>query len=367
MKSKSNTILIISIVTGILLAVLVGILVFFNLPAQRIRRMLKTANKYIAEENYDEAILTLQRMLEIDPKNPVIYSNLAEVYFHKADNSSSEEEKLSLYESANENYLNALNYSEDEDSELNDSLNELYLNWSQVYIEREDYITAQEVLKQGIDISEQEVLKDKLEEVAKQTSGSDMFNENARAVNISILQVYQPKSYDRVYPTSEGVKSSHCNCSYTYDESGKLPVSINIDGNSTGKITYRYDANMLPIYVEGHLGEDDWVGNYFYNDNGQLIQSDYYDFSISIDPADPYINNSSYEYDVNGKCLNETSKRSFKFEHDNKGRISAKIHENDRGTVTYKYEYDELNRIIKRKRIQDYENAKYTSVTTYNY
>ncbi len=52
MKKKLNPIVIISVVTGILLAVLVGILVFFNLPAQRIRRMLKTANKYIAEENY---------------------------------------------------------------------------------------------------------------------------------------------------------------------------------------------------------------------------------------------------------------------------------------------------------------------------
>ena len=56
MKKKSSPIIIISVVTVILLAALVGILVYFNLPAQRIRRMLKTTTKYIAEENYDEAI-----------------------------------------------------------------------------------------------------------------------------------------------------------------------------------------------------------------------------------------------------------------------------------------------------------------------
>ncbi|WP_031555808.1 hypothetical protein, partial [Oribacterium sp. FC2011] len=68
MEKKSSPIIIICVLTGILLAALAGMLVFFNLPAQRIRRMLKSANKYIAEENFNEAILTLQKMIEIDPK-----------------------------------------------------------------------------------------------------------------------------------------------------------------------------------------------------------------------------------------------------------------------------------------------------------
>ncbi|WP_031547573.1 tetratricopeptide repeat protein [Oribacterium sp. FC2011] len=85
MKKKSSPIIIISVVTGMLLAALVGMLVYFNLPAQRIRRMLKTANKYIAEENYDEAILTLQKMLEIDPKNEDLYVLLADTYEKNGD------------------------------------------------------------------------------------------------------------------------------------------------------------------------------------------------------------------------------------------------------------------------------------------
>ncbi|WP_049962522.1 DUF4358 domain-containing protein [Oribacterium sp. FC2011] len=85
MDKKSNPIIIISVVTGILLAVLVGMLVFFNFPAQRIRRMLKSANKYIAEENYDEAILTLKKMIEIDPKNEELYVLLANTYEKNGD------------------------------------------------------------------------------------------------------------------------------------------------------------------------------------------------------------------------------------------------------------------------------------------
>ncbi|WP_049962175.1 DUF4358 domain-containing protein [Oribacterium sp. FC2011] len=85
MEKKSSPIISISVVTVILLAALVGILVYFNLPAQRIRRMLKTTNKYIAEENYDEAILTLKKMLVIDPKNEYLYVMLANTYEKNGD------------------------------------------------------------------------------------------------------------------------------------------------------------------------------------------------------------------------------------------------------------------------------------------
>ncbi|SDZ96314.1 TPR repeat-containing protein [Oribacterium sp. KHPX15] len=96
MEKKSSPIIIICVLTGILLAALVGMLVFFNLPAQRIRRMLKTANKFIAEENYDEAILTLQKMIEIDPKNEKLYLLLADTYEKNGDTES----KISLLQEA---------------------------------------------------------------------------------------------------------------------------------------------------------------------------------------------------------------------------------------------------------------------------
>ncbi|SDZ96217.1 glucan-binding repeat-containing protein [Oribacterium sp. KHPX15] len=85
MEKKSSPIIIICVLTGLLLVALVGMLIFFNLPAQRIRRMLKTANKHIAEENYDEAILTLQKMIEIDPKNENLYIMLADTYEKNGD------------------------------------------------------------------------------------------------------------------------------------------------------------------------------------------------------------------------------------------------------------------------------------------
>ncbi|WP_049962171.1 tetratricopeptide repeat protein [Oribacterium sp. FC2011] len=85
MEKKSSPIIIILVLTGILMAALAGMLVFFNLPAQRIRRMLKSANKYIAEENFNEAILTLQKMIEIDPKNENLYIMLADTYEKNGD------------------------------------------------------------------------------------------------------------------------------------------------------------------------------------------------------------------------------------------------------------------------------------------
>ncbi|SEA67429.1 TPR repeat-containing protein [Oribacterium sp. KHPX15] len=116
MEKKSNLVLIISIVTVLLLAALVGILIYFNLPAQRIRRMLKSANKYIAEENYDEAILTLQKMIEIDPKNENLYILLASTY----EKNGEKDKEISILQEAVEVLPEAVN--------LSDALEQAYTN-----------------------------------------------------------------------------------------------------------------------------------------------------------------------------------------------------------------------------------------------
>ncbi|SDZ96186.1 Tetratricopeptide repeat-containing protein [Oribacterium sp. KHPX15] len=116
MEKKSSPIIIISVLTGILLAALVGMLVYFNLPAQRIRRMLKTANKFLAEENYEEAILTLQKMIEIDPKNENLYVMLAGTYEKTGDT----DKEIRLLQGA----LDVLPEAED----LSEALEQAYTN-----------------------------------------------------------------------------------------------------------------------------------------------------------------------------------------------------------------------------------------------
>ncbi|WP_049962524.1 tetratricopeptide repeat protein [Oribacterium sp. FC2011] len=133
MEKKSSQIIIIYIVTGILLVALIGMLVFFNLPAQRIKRMLKSANKYIAEENYDEAILTLQKMLEIDPKNEKLYLLLADAYEKNGDTDS----KISLLQEAVEVLPDAVSLSETLNNKAVSAV-EAGNGWKKAYI---NYIT----------------------------------------------------------------------------------------------------------------------------------------------------------------------------------------------------------------------------------
>ncbi len=184
-KNPLKGLLIGLIVALIILSMAISGFIWWNQPAKRVHRLLKLGEKYLAELDYDKSIITLEKALRIDPKNSLLYSNLADVYVVKADQISDEEEKLSLYETANENYANALYYAGEDDTELVDAINEFYLGWAQIYLDRNDYETAKSILKQGFDITEQEALENKIDEIEEKRILS-LRNENARAVIGSI-------------------------------------------------------------------------------------------------------------------------------------------------------------------------------------
>ena len=54
-------------------------------PEKNLDRQLELGEKYILEENYEEAILAFEKAIEIDPKNPEPYIRLAEIYVKKDD------------------------------------------------------------------------------------------------------------------------------------------------------------------------------------------------------------------------------------------------------------------------------------------
>lgn len=377
-KNPLKVILIILIVIFIILSMAVGGFIWWNQPAKRIERLLDLGQKYLAEMNYDQSIITLEQALRIDPKNSLLYSNLAEIYVAKADHSSDEEEQLSLYESANENFKNALYYAEEDDTRLDNAINEFYLNWSQIYIERDDYITAKDILNQGYEITEQDELKSKLKEVENQEASetkSDeanllLYNENARAFIIDVFQVYQPKSYDEVSTGSWGTESRHTNCRYTYDETGKLPLTVDLDNDTfVTNIIYKYDINGYPNYMEFSGYDDQYAEEYLYDDKGRLTNSVWHNHH---EPQDPIHYN--HEYDVDGIYQGETVTTqvqypfSYKYEYDDKNRIITEILETEWDKTTTTYEYDEQNRIVKAivKATRSYADG-YSSVTTYNY
>ena len=79
MKNKKGFIILIVMVFTIVFAVLICISIY-NAPAKRLARALDLGQKYLLDENYNQAIVEFNKVIEIDPQNVDAYLGLAEVY-----------------------------------------------------------------------------------------------------------------------------------------------------------------------------------------------------------------------------------------------------------------------------------------------
>lgn len=78
MKSKKLFALI-AAAAVILLAIIAGIGIY-NTTAKRLARQLKAADKYLAELDYEQAIIEFEKAIGIEPKNVEAYLGMAEAY-----------------------------------------------------------------------------------------------------------------------------------------------------------------------------------------------------------------------------------------------------------------------------------------------
>ncbi|MGN0683174.1 MAG: leucine-rich repeat domain-containing protein, partial [Oscillospiraceae bacterium] len=67
------------------IGVVAALLIINNTPSARANRYLTTAEKYLVEMNYEQAVIEFQRILEIEPMNVDAYLGLAEAYMGMGD------------------------------------------------------------------------------------------------------------------------------------------------------------------------------------------------------------------------------------------------------------------------------------------
>lgn len=135
-KKRSGMAKVIGVLAAVLVLalILVGGLIWWNQPAKRMERLIQAGQKYLAEADYDQSILTFEKAIAIDPKNAALYSDLAGAYIQKAK-TASDDEKVRLYKLASNNYKEALYYDED-NSQLAADISDLYVEWSDFYIDQ---------------------------------------------------------------------------------------------------------------------------------------------------------------------------------------------------------------------------------------
>ena len=162
-RSRLGAVVAVLVSVLILVLILVGGLVWWNQPAKRVERLIQAGQKYLAEADYDQSILSFQKAIEIDPKNAELYSDLAGAYIQKAQNAS-DDEKVKLYKLASNSYKEALYYDED-NTQLVADISDLYVEWSDFYIDQQDYDAAIDLIEKGLKIVDEQVLEDRLNEL----------------------------------------------------------------------------------------------------------------------------------------------------------------------------------------------------------
>jgi len=153
-KKKNNKGILIGIIIAVVIALAVAIGIgIYNSPENRLSRQLDLGQKYLEEQNYEQAIVAFNEAIEIDDRCLEAYVGGIEAYLHIGNN----EELQVFYEKA----LEASRGLEGEVLTENlEYIKDIYLFATDVY--SEDLNKVIEILKEGLQLTGDEEIKQAL-------------------------------------------------------------------------------------------------------------------------------------------------------------------------------------------------------------
>lgn len=263
-----------------------------NSSAKRIAELLDLGNKYLMEQNYEEAVVAFQEAIAIDPKCEEAYLGLADVYIAMDD-----------YESAIDILQQGMVQTGSEELAA-------YLEESEkVYIRIQEEVAEE---RESEEIKQEKQKEEKSEEAPK---------EEAAETGKNALEYFKEGAYEEYDENGNLVKKSYWEDSwktYFYDE-------YDVNGNLVKR---SYWSDWLQVFIEE-----------IYDERGLLIIVNQYEADGS--DAGGY----EYEYDANGNCVREITnyvaggKSVKENEYDAEGNIVRIIQYNPDGTIDYIYEH----------------------------
>ena len=257
-KHKFPLWLPIVIVAVVIIAIVCGVVVYSNSPAERSKRQLSLGERYLAELNYEEAVAAFKKAIEIDPMNERAKERLVEAYRGwSADlaNKSDYENAIALIEDARL-------YSPD-DENLIDTEVGLYLEWSDTLVKSEKNEYAFDVLQGAYDRLNKKQLVDRKSEIRQVIERKEA--EKKEQVR---LQEEEKRKHDSIMAAVDDLIVLM----------DKLMPSIEFD--VFGKKVYEWDYYSMSDYIinsSEYVYSDSTYGDDFY---------DYYDRYNSVTDFD---------------------------------------------------------------------------------
>lgn len=269
-------------------------------PEQQIEEQLELGQKYLLEENYEQAIVAFTKVIELDSKLVSAYVGRGDAYATWAK-VSDEEDALEKYQSAAIDYETALGLEETE--ELIERVTELYIQLADSYIKK-DTEQARIYLEKAYQWNQDEMLFIRIqallnggEYLDEKNDVYDVFGKKKKSIRYvqdksGELLYYIEEKYDEAgkaikwmsYAPDDSVISEF---DYQYNELGQRVQTITWNSN-TGKISgygdCTYDKNGFQVLIQWYDsdGKKDWSHHSFYNSERQCIRSEDRDSDDSL-------------------------------------------------------------------------------------
>ncbi|WP_031554935.1 tetratricopeptide repeat protein [Oribacterium sp. FC2011] len=205
--------------------------------AQKIQKQLELGNKFLAELDYEQAILAFNKVIEIDPKNTDGYLGLGDAYYGEAKNAGDYSAADTLYTSATENYGIVINLIGDGTGttvndksleEINQSvrgiLAELYVAWSDLALKEGDSDHAAKILEDGYTILGDDELLERSQTISDIKDAEQLIGE--LDVSSDNIDISLADSADKLIAITD-----LCNGKYISNENGQGFGLYKIDGS----------------------------------------------------------------------------------------------------------------------------------------
>ena len=226
--------------------------------------------RYLAEGNYQEAILAFNAAIEVDPKN-------AQPYIGRA--------KAIVLSGETEENLAAARADYQEAADLGDTSEEVWLGLADVYIREGDYDKALEILKEGLE----------------KTGGNNAIAQKIAELESGTITDNSGKiRRESKYDASGELMWYH---EYTYDVQGRVAsvTAYNSSGIQIGYLEYRYTSDGRSengLIVSSETGEISEL-IYEYDSAGNVTSVFFYDTEGNL------TSQRTWEYDTEGNVIRE--------------------------------------------------------------
>lgn len=305
MSIKKKTITVIIGIEAVIITVMITFLFYMNSDTVKINRQLELAQRYLLDEDYEQAIAAYEIIIEIDPRNVDAYLGLAETYAAADDL----ENAVKILEKATEqtNSDEILAMMERYTTKL-----EQKKIMAQMARETEMLAASTELAEpetpniSAIDAAQQ-VIENQSESSANSEEKAESLNKLESQENVDTEETELQPNTAEIPEQSEGL-TERVDCGngfyaiYTYDSKGKqIKEEHEIDGRVAEYGVYIYDSGGNLIKEEWYT-EDGSLENYYvyiYDSEGKLIKEELHEEDGSLFSYGTYI------YDSERKLIKE--------------------------------------------------------------